>query len=149
MVPQVRGLFSYGRGGDRLAPITNVAPAADTQRYDSWRCVIAVSSQRRAPLPAQAKLLDQRAVASDVLAGQVLEQPAPAADEQQQSVAAVVIVLVHLQVLGQTGDPLGQQRDLDLRRAGVTLTCRVRGDDLLLDFGVERHSSLLVPSCGW
>src|SRR5215831_13276688 len=87
-------------------------------------------------LPAQAELLDQRAVAGDVLPGQVLQQPAAAADEQQQPPAAVMIMLVHLEVLGQLLDPPCQQRDLDLRRAGVTLTGRVPGDDLLLHRGL-------------
>src|SRR5258708_4242643 len=94
-------------------------------------------------LAAEPQLLDQRAVAADVLTGQILQQSPAAADEQQQPVAAVMVVLVHLQVLGQIIDPPAQQRDLDLRRAGVTLTSRVRGDDLLLYFGLERHS---VPS---
>jgi len=36
-------------------------------------------------------------------------------------------------------DPPGQQRDLDFRRTGVTLTGRVLRQDLFLDGGVERH----------
>src|SRR5260370_12066201 len=48
-------------------------------------------------------------------------------------------MLVHLEGLGKVLDPPGQQRDLDLRRAGVTLTGRVPGDDLFLHGGLERH----------
>src|SRR5580704_6565285 len=88
---------------------------------------------------ADAEPLPDRAVAVDVLLGQVLQQPAAAADQQQQPAAAVVVVLVHLQVLGQVVDPPGQQRDLDFRRTGVTLTGRVLRQDLLLGGGVERH----------
>ena len=81
-------------------------------------------------LPAQAKLLDQRTVTADVLAGQVLQQTPTAAHEQQQPATAVVVVLVHREVLVQVVDSPGQQRDLDLGRAGVTLIGRVAGDDL-------------------
>src|SRR6516162_7809652 len=88
---------------------------------------------------ADAETLPNRTVTGDVLLGQVLQQPPAAADQQQQPAAAVVVVLVHLQVLGQVVDPPGQQRDLDLRRTGVTLTGRVLRQDLFLDGGVERH----------
>ena len=90
-------------------------------------------------LAAQAEALDQRAVPRDVGAPQVAEQAAAAADEQQQAAAAVVVVLVHLQVLVQVVDPAGHERDLDLRRTGVTLIDRVLRKDLLLNFSVERH----------
>src|SRR5580658_55704 len=88
---------------------------------------------------ADAETLPDRTVAGDVLLGQVLQQPAAAADQQQQPAAAVVVMLVHLQVLGQVVDPPGQQRDLDFRRTGVTLSSRVLRQDLFLDGGVERH----------
>src|SRR3984885_12307172 len=95
-------------------------------------------------LPAQTELLDHRAVPVDVFALQVVQQAPAAADKQQQPAAAVVVVLVHLEVLGQVADPLGQQRDLDLRRAGVTLTGRVTRNDLGLHRRIERH---VAPSC--
>src|SRR5690349_10604334 len=93
----------------------------------------------REGLAADAEALPDRAVPVDVLLGQVLQQPAAAADQQQQPAAAVVVVLVHLEVLRQVVDPPGQQRDLDFRRTGVTLTGRVLRQDLLLGGGVERH----------
>src|SRR6201987_6177760 len=88
---------------------------------------------------ADTETLPDRTVTGDVLLGQVLQQPAAAADQQQQPAAAVVVVLLYLQVLGQVVDPPGQQRDLDLRRTGVTLTGRVLRQDLFLDGGIERH----------
>src|SRR6185437_13400876 len=98
---------------------------------------------RRTPcgpgLAAQAEALDQRAVPSDVGVAQVAEQATAAADEQQQAAAAVVVVLMHLEVLVQVVDPAGHQRDLDLRRTGVTLMDRVLRKDRLFNFGVERH----------
>src|SRR5215467_8311581 len=99
-----------------------------------------------ATLPAQAQLPDERAVALDVRTGQVLQQPAAPADQQQQAAPAVVVMLVDLEVLGQVVDPPGQQRDLDLRRAGVTLTRRVLGDELLLHGCFQRHVAFL-SSC--
>jgi hypothetical protein len=50
-----------------------------------------------------------------------------------------MVMLVHLEVLGQVVDPAGQQRNLDFRRTGVTLTGCVLRDDLLLDGDFERH----------
>ena len=91
------------------------------------------------PLAPQPQALDQAAVPSDVGVAQVAEQAAAAADEQQQAAAAVVVVLVHLEVLVQVIDPAGHERDLDLRRTGVTLMDRVLRKDLLLNFDFERH----------
>jgi hypothetical protein len=48
-------------------------------------------------------------------------------------------MLVHLEVLGQVVDPAGQQRNLDFRRTGVTLSGRVVRHDLLLHGVIERH----------
>src|SRR5579884_42841 len=93
------------------------------------------------PLSAQTETLDQRAVALDVLGGQVLQQPAALTHQLVHAAAGVVVVLVRLQVLGQVVDPLGQQRDLDLRGAGVTFGGAVLGEDLLLRGDVECHGS--------
>src|SRR5690625_6965887 len=76
---------------------------------------------RLVALSAQAESFDQRAVALDLVVPQVTEQPAALADQQQQAPAGVVVMLMGLEVFGQVGDPLGQQRDLDLRGAGVAL----------------------------
>ena len=63
--------------------------------------------------------LDERAVALEVVALQVVEQPAALADEHQQAAARVVVLAVLAQVLGELVDARGQQRDLDLGGAGV------------------------------
>ena len=55
---------------------------------------------------------------------------AATADQEQESPTGMVVVLVHLEVLGQVGDPLGEHRDLNLRRAGVALMLGEPGDDL-------------------
>ena len=50
---------------------------------------------------AKAEALDQGSVARDVDRGQVLQQPEATADQQQETPAGVVVVLVLLEVLGQ------------------------------------------------
>ncbi len=52
-------------------------------------------------------------------------------------------MLVGLEVLGEVLDPLAQQRDLDLRRTGVTLVGGVLSDDGLLHVSSEGHVVLL------
>ena len=94
---------------------------------------------------ADAEALDQRTEALDVLLGQVLQQAATLADQDQQTTTGVVVVLVRLEVLGQVRDALGEHRHLDLRRTGVTLGGRVLLHDRLLDFSVERHN---LPNFG-
>src|SRR5882757_7586834 len=100
-------------------------------------------------LSAQTEPLDQRAVALDVLGGQVLQQPAALADQLVHAATGVVVVLVRLEVLGQVVDPLGQQRDLDLRGAGVAFGGAVLGENLLLRGDVERHRRLLRGARTW
>jgi len=118
------------RAGAGAPATTNVAAASDHQR----RIAHAAREAAQLRLPAQAQLLPERPVPVDVLALQVLHQAPAPADEQQQPVAAVVVMLVHLQVLGEIVDSPGQQRDLDFRRAGVTLTGRIGGSELYLAF---------------
>ena len=67
-------------------------------------------------------------------------QPAALADELEQPAAAVVVVLVRAQVLGEVADALGEQRDLDLGGTGVAVVLLVVGDDLGLDVLGERHA---------
>ena len=53
-------------------------------------------------------------------------------DHVEQAAARVVVLLVGLEVLGQVGDPFGEDRDLDLRRAGVAFGPGVGVDDFSL-----------------
>src|ERR671927_520468 len=87
------------------------------------------TERRRGPLlPAQTEASDQGPVPLDVVLPDVVEQSAPAAHEHEQSPAAVVVLLVGLEVLGEVVDALGEERDLYLGRAGVTLVQPVLGD---------------------
>src|SRR5205823_1416483 len=119
----VSGKKSSCSRADRLAVVaesTTVSPSWATAEPAAWRASRppALRSSPRAALPgrlpAQTEPLDQGAVPADVGALQIVEQPAPPADEQQQPAPAVVVMLVGTQVLGQVGDSLAEHRHLDL-----------------------------------
>ena len=87
-------------------------------------------------LLTQTQLSDQGTVTVDVLLLQIGQQIAAAADHLEQAAAAVVVMLVGLEVLGQVVDTSGQQSNLNLRRTGVTLVDGCLSDDgLLIDSG--------------
>src|ERR1043165_9191593 len=99
------------------------------------------------------QLVGQGAVLVHVLRADVLEQLLALGDHQQQPAAAVVVLLVALEVLGQVVDALGEQGDLHGRRAGVLLGAAEILDDLRLalfaDGGRGAHGTralLLVAS---
>ena len=90
------------------------------------------------------QLSDQGTVTVDVLLLQVGQQITTAADHLEQAAAAVVVMLVGLEVLGQVVDTSGQQSNLDLRRTGVTLVDGCLGDDgLLIDSRFLAHGKYL------
>ena len=90
-------------------------------------------------LLTNAQLGDNRAVPLDVLLGQVVQQLAAFADHLIQAAAAVVVVDVHPQVLGELLDAGGENGDLHLGGAGVGLVGAVgldnRGLLVLADHG--------------
>ena len=62
--------------------------------------------------------------------------PAALTDHLVHAQTAVLVVRVHLQVLGELVDALGEDGDLDLRRTGVALVRLVGFDDCgLFSFG--------------
>src|SRR5579884_2336069 len=96
-------------------------------------------------LAAQAELLDEGAVALEVVLLQVVQEAAAAADELEQPTARVMVVPVDAQVLRQLVDPPCEQRDLHLRRAGVGRPAAVLRDDLLLGFLGQGHARSFLP----
>src|SRR5262249_14714333 len=72
-------------------------------------------------LLAEAELVDQGLVPLEVAFLQIREPPPAAAHELEQSTTGMMVVPVHLEVLRQVADAVGQERDLDLGRARVLL----------------------------
>src|SRR5690349_6463246 len=92
--------------------------------------------------PAEAQPLDDRSIAADVRLGEIVEEPAPLADEKKQTTTAVVVVFVDLEMLSEVTDALREQRDLDLGRAGVAVSRAVLGNDALLYVAGQSHRRL-------
>ena len=77
------------------------------------------NSERMKKLLPQLELLGDRLVPTGVGRMQVIEQAAALANHHQQATTRAVIFLVALQVLRERIDPVREQSDLDIGRAGV------------------------------
>jgi hypothetical protein len=88
---------------------------------------------------AEARLLENLAVALDFCALEVFEESATLADQAQQSAAGVVVLDVGLEVIGQPVDPLREERDLHLGGSGVAVVTPVSIDQGLLPVGRHGH----------
>ena len=66
------------------------------------------------PSPPEPELGDDRSVALDVGALQIIQQPAALADKLEQPAPRVVVVGVRFQVIGEVIDPFAKDCDLDL-----------------------------------
>ena len=85
-------------------------------------------------LLSQAELADDRAVTLDVVLLQVVQQTSSATDHLLKTAAAVEILLVSLEVLGQVSDAVGQNSNLYLGRTCVALVGSVLLDNVVLEF---------------
>src|SRR3712207_3135957 len=88
----------------------------------------------RSWLATQAELADEGAVALEVVALQVLQEPPTTADHDQQAATRVVVVAVLPHVVRELVDAVREQRDLNRRRAGVGRGAAEPLDQLLLAF---------------
>ena len=70
-------------------------------------------------LVAKAKVRDDFAVILEVCALEIVEQALASADHLEQAAPAVMILRVSTEVIGEVVDVLGENRYLDLCRAGV------------------------------
>ncbi len=77
------------------------------------------------------KPLDQSLVARLVLRLDVIEQLPAQRDELEQAAARVIVLHVGLEMFRQIGDPLGQDGNLDFRRACVAGLVGIVLDDRL------------------
>src|SRR6185312_10764543 len=96
--------------------------------------------RRATPIPwntnsaAQAQARDQRLVPLGILGLDIVEQTAPFRHHLDHAPAGMIVLHVVLEMLGEIGDALGEDGDLDFRRTGVTLGGRVFGDQFFLAF---------------
>ena len=85
-------------------------------------------------LLSQAELANDRAVTLDIVLLQVVQQTSSVTDHLLQTAAAVEILLVSLEVLGQVSDAVGQDSNLYFGRTCVALVSSVLLDDVVLEF---------------
>src|SRR5262249_34306830 len=83
--------------------------------------------------------IDEPAVPVNALGLEVIEKLPPLADELEQAPTRVMVLGVHLEVLGQVRDALGQKRNLDLGRAGITLVLLKFLNRVCFPAGGEAH----------
>src|SRR6185503_2957174 len=101
-----------------------------------------VRAEPREGLAAKSEPSDDGAVACVVLLQQVREKATALADELEEAASRMVVLREAAEMLREGLDALRQERDLDLRRAGIAVSHGVLGDGLLLPLGRERHSVL-------
>ena len=65
-------------------------------------------------LLSKAETFDHGRIARFFLLFQIVQQPTPLADHHQKTATRREVFLMFFQMLGQIGDPLGQNGDLDL-----------------------------------
>ena len=88
----------------------------------------------RVALLTQVQLLDDRAVTLDIDLLQVAQKVSSVTNHLQHAAAAVMVLVVGLEVLGQRVDAMGKDRDLNLGGTGVALMGGVLRNNGLLFF---------------
>ena len=83
-------------------------------------------------LLSQTELFNDSAVALDVSLLEIAEKVSSVSDHLLETSAAVVVLVVSLEVLGEVLDAAGKKRDLHLGRTGVALVGLVSVDNCLL-----------------
>src|SRR3954447_7848751 len=130
------------------APVSNeisLSPITAVRRVASGSTAMLISClSSSARLPAQAQLLDECPLALQIVPLQVIQQPPPPADQLEQAAPGMVVVLVHLEVLGELADPRREKGDLDLGRARFFLVRSELLDQLGLLVLGERHAPILL-----
>src|SRR5215831_16404144 len=94
-------------------------------------------ARHASPLPPDAELRDQRAIAPNVAAAQVVQQSATLADQQQQTATRVMVLLMSLQVLCELRDSLSEDCYLDLGRTRIGFVEAILPRQLCLDFAFD------------
>lgn len=92
------------------------------------------------------QLFDQRAIFRMIRSIEVVEQSSAATDQGQQPASAAMVLGVHLEMLGQIRDPLGQHRDLQLGRTRIRLVATEFLDQLSFAFSGNRHAQSTIET---
>jgi hypothetical protein len=87
----------------------------------------------------KAEAADQGTVPSVIHPTQIVEQPAPFADQPEKALTGVAIMYVRLEVLGKILNAGRQQRNLHFGRTGIVRTAPVLGNDIGFLLHVQRH----------
>jgi hypothetical protein len=85
----------------------------------------------------ETKLLDEGSVGLEVTSLEIREQSAASPDHLEEATAAVVVLEMGAEMVGEGIDPLGQEGHLHLGRPGISGVGLVLGRDRLL---VEAHA---------
>src|SRR5882724_6519713 len=105
------------------------------------------AQQARVYLPTSSTtnvvLFDQRLVSRFVRLLQIVQKRTARRHELQQAAARMIVLHVRLEVPGQVVDAFRQDRDLNLRRAGVAGLDGISLDDFRFAFGGNRHRQTL------
>src|SRR5262245_29689053 len=106
-----------------------------------WRCVNLRTEcpQEKFASPADAEAIDELLIAILVSGLDVIEQPAPLAHHFEQAAPRMIVLVMSLKVLGEIGDPLRQDSDLDFGGTGISRLGGVFLNKLLLALSADRH----------
>lgn len=86
----------------------------------------------KAELLSDVQLADNGAVTLNICLLEVVEKISSVTYHLEKSAAAVVILVVSLEVFVEIVDPVSEKRDLNLRRAGISLMSSILLDNCLL-----------------
>ncbi len=90
-------------------------------------------------LLAEFQVCDDLTIAVNVFLLEVIEQAATFSNKLEQPTTGVVVLFVGLEVLGEVGDALGNESDLNLRGARIRFMSTERGNNPVLEFLRECH----------
>ena len=94
-------------------------------------------------LLSQTELCNDSTVSFDILLHEIVEEILSLTNHFEKTATAVVVVGVLLQMFGKVRNSLGEDSDLDFRRAGVAFVDSVVNDDLLLYFFLKHGFHLI------
>ena len=97
------------------------------------------------PLPSESQSPYQALVTRAVLSRQIPQKPGAFSNQFQETSSRSMVPSVHLQMLREMPNPVGQQCHLDLGRAGVAFMQSVAGDNLSLLLVAHRGNVQTPP----